>query len=195
MARSFKPKISQEADLLLDHFFRDMARKDVSGIFRKVESLYRVAIGIARLKLKDEVDTEDARETMQIFQLMLKEYNQLVGIPRDPRDVGYGLMREIVRETYNISNGIEFIEAIKKACERDSLAMGYLGKDGKIDGNLLQQKHNFKLRPILELLRKDPHIMVVGPNPIVMQWNPDPMSDKILGDESDVSDVDFSDPP
>ena len=195
LARSFKPKISQEADLLLDHFFRDMARKDVSGIFRKVESLYRVAIGIARLKLKEVVDTEDARETMQIFQFMLKEYNQLVGIPREPRDVVYGLMREIVKETYNISNGIEFIEAIKKACERDSLAMGYLGKDGKIDGNLLKQKHNFKLRPILELLRKDPHIMVVGENPIVMQWNPNPMSDEILGDESDVSDVDFSDPP
>ena len=140
MARSFKPKISQEADLLLDHFFRDMARKDVSGIFRKVESLYRVAIGIARLKLKEVVDTEDARETMQIFQFMLKEYNQLVGIPREPRDVVYGLMREIVKETYNISNGIEFIEAIKKACERDSLAMGYLGKDGKIEWKSIETK-------------------------------------------------------
>ena len=135
LARGFKPKISHEADILLDHFFRGMAKKDVGGIFRKVESLYRVSIAIARLKLKDVVDTEDARETMQIFQFMLKEYNQLVGIPREPRDVVYQLVREIVKDTYNISNGIEFTEAIKKACERDSLAMGYLGKDGKIETN------------------------------------------------------------
>lgn len=192
LMRSLKtPKISHEADLLLDHFFKEMARKDVTGIFRKVESLYRVSIAIARLKLKEIVDTEDARETMQIFQFMLSEYNQSIGIPREPRDVVYELIRQIVKETYNISNGIEFIEAIKKACERDSLAMGYLGKDGKIEGGLLKQRHNYKLRPILELLRKDPYINIIGEHPIVLQWNPDGR----LGDVSDVSDVDFPDPP
>lgn len=69
--------------------------------------------------------------------------------------------------------------------------MGYLGKDGKIEGDILKQRHNFKLRPILELLRKDPYINIIGENPIVLQWHPDGR----LGDESDVSDVDISDSP
>ena len=189
--RTFEPTIPDDVRLLLKHFFKQMAKTDVDGLFRKFDSLLRVSIGIARLGMKNTVDVHDANTAMNMYQLQLSEFKHHVGIPRDPRDVVYELVKQIVKETYNISNGIEFIEAIKKACERDSLAMGYLGKDGKIEGDLLKQRHNFKLRPILELLRKDPYINIIGENPIVLQWHPDGR----LGDESDVSDVDISDPP
>ena len=49
--------------------------------------------------------------------------------------------------------------------------MGYVGKDGKIEGDKSKLKHNHKLQPILELLRKDPYIEFIGKRPIVMRWN------------------------
>jgi DNA replicative helicase MCM subunit Mcm2 (Cdc46/Mcm family) len=64
-----------------------MGRSDVDGVFKKFDSLLRISIGIARLKLKSIVDIEDANEAMHMLQQMLGEFAKYVGIPRDPRDV------------------------------------------------------------------------------------------------------------
>lgn len=69
-ARTFNPKIGDDVELLLRHFLKQMAKSGVDGLFRKFDSLLRVSIGIARLKLKSVVDVEDANEAMQIFQFM-----------------------------------------------------------------------------------------------------------------------------
>ena len=96
-----------------------------------------------------------------------------MGIPQEPRDVAYGEIRQIVKETYNIvPGGIEYLEAVKKACQRNTLVMDYLVKDDKSLVDSLDQGANFKLRPIAELLRKDPHIVIVGEKPMVMKWDP-----------------------
>jgi hypothetical protein len=75
-----------------------------------------------------------------------------------------------------------------------------VGIDDHIEGEeYLKLQNNHKLRPILELLRKDPHILIVGENPIVLKWQPDikpltTMSKEVLNDLNDVNDVDFSEP-
>ena len=74
-ARTFNPKIGDDVELLLRHFLKQMAKSGVDGLFRKFDSLLRVSIGIARLKLKSVVDVEDTNEAMQIFQFMLSEFN------------------------------------------------------------------------------------------------------------------------
>lgn len=197
-ARTFNPIVSEDAERLLNYFLIQMAKTDVDGIFRKYDSLLRTSIAIARLKLKNVVDVHDANEAMEIIQFMLGQFKHHVGIPRDPKNVCYELFRQVVKETYNITNGISSSEATKIVCNRDSLAMGHLGKDGKIEGKLLTLKQNHKLRDVFDLLRNDPYIDFIGIRPIVLQWNPDGNlnlgRNKGLGDLSDLSDVDFSDP-
>ena len=198
-ARTFSPKIGDDVELLLRHFLKQMAKSGVDGLFRKFDSLLRVSIGIARLKLKSVVDVEDANEAMQMFQFMLSEFKKHVGIPVDPRDTCYYEMRQIVKETYNIvEGGIEFSEAAKKVSERNSLLKGIHVKDGNMENwDNFRLEHNSKLKPILDLLRKDPHILIVKEHPIVMKWDPDPdpnVSKKGVNDVADVADVYFQDP-
>jgi DNA replicative helicase MCM subunit Mcm2 (Cdc46/Mcm family) len=88
-ARTFSPKITDEAFVILEEFFIEMGKAGVAGIFRKLESLLRVAIGIARLKLKGIVDVEDAKETTEIFTIIFQNYNHIISAVRDPRDVSY----------------------------------------------------------------------------------------------------------
>ena len=186
--RTFEPTIPDDVRLLLKHFFKQMAKTDVEGIFRKFDSLLRISIGIAKLNLKHIVDVHDANEAMNMYQLQLSEFKHHVGIPRDPRDVAYQEILQIVKETYNVvPGGIEFREAVKIACERNSQVKDYLGRASK---DYLSLEDNSKLKPILELLRKNPNIVFVGEKPIVMKWNPD-NHDKndMLSDVSDVSDV------
>ena len=198
--RSFNPKIPHDVKMLLKHFYKQMAKTNIDGLPRKFDGLLRISIGIARLKLKSVVDVYDAKEAMEMFQAMLNEYKYYVGIPQEPRDVAYGEIRQIVKETYNIvPGGIEYLEAVKKACQRNTLVMDYLVKDDKSLVDSLDQGANFKLRPIAELLRKDPHIVIVGEKPMVMKWDPNgnfghTRTEKILSDVSDVSEVGFSDP-
>jgi DNA replicative helicase MCM subunit Mcm2 (Cdc46/Mcm family) len=197
-ARMFNPIVSEDAERLLNYFLVQMAKTDVDGIFRKYDSLLRISIGIARLKLKNVVDVQDANEAMQIIQFMLGAFKHHVGITRDPRDVTYHEIRQIVKETYNIvPGGITLRESIEKACERKSQVNDYLRRGIGEGKDYLNLGDNIKLRPILELLRKDPNIIFVGERPIVMKWNPDGNGNDenvTLSDVSDVSDATLTDP-
>ena len=197
-SRTFNPTIPEDIKLLLKYFLKQMAKSDVDGLFRKFDSLLRISIGIARLKLKSYVDAEDANEAMTMFQLMLSEFAKHVGIPRDPRDASYQEIRQVVKESYNIiPGGIEYREATKKACERNCQVNDYLSRgitDGKDPFSL---RDNSKLKPVLELLRKDPNIIIIGEKPLVLKWNPDGSynSDgKHPSDASDVCDANFPEP-
>ena len=168
-ARTFCPKISDEAFVILEEFFIEMGKAGVTGIFRKLESLLRVAIGIARLKLKWTVDLEDAKETIEIFRVMFQNYNHMISAVRDPRDVSYEEIKQVVRE----HNGypIHFTEAVRKACEHKELVKYYLMGKEDISEDKLRQNKNWKLRPIVELLRKDQTVEFVSEMPIVLRWN------------------------
>jgi hypothetical protein len=42
---------------------------------------------IARLKLKDVVDSDDANEACQFYNVILNEYDHIANIPADPKEV------------------------------------------------------------------------------------------------------------
>ena len=189
--RTFEPTIPDNVRLLLKHFFKQMAKTDVDGLFRKFDSLLRVSMGIAKRGLKSIVDVHDANEAMNMYQLQLSEFKHHVGIPRDPRDVAYQEIIQIVKDTYNIvPGGIEFRETVKMACERNSQVNDYLGRGIGHDKDHLSLEDNSKLKPVLELLRINPNVDFVGEKPIVMKWKPD---GKNISDVSDVSDAPFRD--
>jgi DNA replicative helicase MCM subunit Mcm2 (Cdc46/Mcm family) len=56
----------------------------VIGNARKLETLHNLAKARARLKLKDVVDPEDAKETVQYFGKVVNEYYRCTMIAPDP---------------------------------------------------------------------------------------------------------------
>ena len=53
-----------------------MGKAGISGLPRKLDSLIRITIAFAKLKLKSIADMEDAREAMLFFNEGLKYFNQ-----------------------------------------------------------------------------------------------------------------------
>jgi MCM AAA-lid domain len=181
-ARTFCPKITDEAFVILEEFFIEMGKAGVTGIFRKLESLLRVAIGIARLKLKWTVDLKDAKETIEIFRVMFQNYNHMISAVRDPRDVSYEEIKQVVRE-YN-GYPIHFTEAVRKACVRKELVKYYLMGKEDISEDKLRQNKNWKLRPVVDLLRKDQAVEFVSEMPIVLRWNQQEKMDSQIDDNT-----------
>src|SRR5215469_17200116 len=82
-ARSLKPDLPEKMRTMLEDYLVSIAKEGVRGLPRKLEALERTAIGFAKLRLKDSVDEEDAFDTIDLFNEMLKFYKQEVTSPRD----------------------------------------------------------------------------------------------------------------
>jgi len=82
-ARSLKPDLPQNVRIKLEDYLVAIAKHGVRGLPRRLEALERTAIGFAKLKLKDSVDEDDAFDTIDLFNEMLKFYKQEVTSPRD----------------------------------------------------------------------------------------------------------------
>ena len=89
LARTYDPTITEEANSMLSEFLINMAKNGIRGLHRKRETLDRIAIAIAKLKLKAYADAEDAREAMEFFNVILLNYQQTVPASRNPRDITY----------------------------------------------------------------------------------------------------------
>ena len=83
-SKRFKPKLCEEAKFMLKEYYIDIAKKH--GSPRVLESLVAIAKMIARLKLKNIADTDDARETMEFYNAMLLPLQQVVNVSVSPRD-------------------------------------------------------------------------------------------------------------
>jgi DNA replicative helicase MCM subunit Mcm2 (Cdc46/Mcm family) len=68
------------------------------GSNRTLDTLFRLSKAIARLKLKNVVDGNDARETIEFYNVVLQQYQRAVSIPSNPRDVTYNECLKILRE-------------------------------------------------------------------------------------------------
>jgi DNA replicative helicase MCM subunit Mcm2 (Cdc46/Mcm family) len=165
-ARTFDPILTEDAKIMLREYWIGMAKADVKGLPRKLETLERIAISIAKLKLKSLVDAEEATEAMQFYNVILQNYQQTVAISKKPADTSYQEIREVVKE----HNGfpISYVEATKEAYRRNEQVKYYLNTDKKLD-----LESNWKFRNILDLLRKDPSIDIVDEKPIVLRWKDD----------------------
>jgi hypothetical protein len=101
---------------------------------------------------------------MQYYNVILQHYQQTVTISKKPSDTAYLEVVEVVREQNG--NPISYAEAASKACNRNEQVKYYLGDNNK----KLDLEKNWKLRPILELLRKNHSIGVNDGKPIVLWW-------------------------
>jgi replicative DNA helicase Mcm len=157
-AKRINPKVSDEAKIMLNEYYIKISIN--FGSYRIRETLYRLTKAIARLKLKEIADAEDAKETMQFYNTNLLQYQQVISIPDNPRDITYNECVKILKET---KSPIFLDELVITACKRNEQLKRYLGDEIKL-------RKNWKLRPVLDMLINHTSIKQVQEKPIVLEW-------------------------
>ena len=152
------PTLSDEAKSMLNEYWVKLASE--FGSRRILETLFRLASAISRLKLKEIIDEEDARETMEFYNAVLLQYQLVVKTPHNPRDVTYN---ECVTKLKENNQAITIEELVKMASERNEQVESYLC------GNFKMSK-NWKIRPVLTMLINHDCIKQKQQKPIVIQW-------------------------
>lgn len=172
-AKRFNPIFSEEAKSILDEFFIRLITKNKKDVFnspRRRDSIYRIAKAISKLKLKNIVDVDDAKDAIEFYNVVLLELERTVNVPEDPRDVAYKECKAILRELKEFG-GITLYELFKKACERNIQVNQYFGINKP-----LKIEHNSKTRTVYDMLLNHSNIKRIQDKPIVLQWITSPTS-------------------
>ena len=168
-AKRFNPKMNDEAKNMITEFFTKI-RLEGFGSNRVLNTLYRLAKAIARLKLKDIVDEEDAKDVMSFYNVMLQNFQMAVNVSTSPKDVAYN---EFVKILQNTPSGITIPELCKIATDNNKQVKAYLGDIWSI-------RNNKKLRIVIDEVLNNSNIKKIGSNPIALKW---------LSDQSDLRDL------
>ena len=182
--KKINPVLSEEAMSILGRCYADLAY-DNKVSPRKLETLYNLAKARTKLKLKDVVDAEDAKETVQYFSKVVNDYYQSTVIATDPRDVCVSIIAQILEENSKsqlTSGPMTFTDLIIMACEKDQQVKLYIGpSDYK---NNLSMTNNHKLRPIAQLLEENKHVKRTRSKPLMYQWIPSTSGTAAIKDPS-----------
>ena len=131
------------------------------GSPRLLDSVTIIAKMIARLKLKNIIDAEDAYEAQQFYNVILQQLQQMVNIVTNPSDETFDACLDILRGS---DYAIQFEELIKMACDRNIRVKYYIGNKYKLQDNK-------KLRSILEKLRNHSQVVMISQKPVVLKWD------------------------
>jgi DNA replicative helicase MCM subunit Mcm2 (Cdc46/Mcm family) len=116
---------------------------------------------IARLKLKNIVEAEDAFEAQRLYNVILQQLQQVVNVVTNPSDEAYNTCIDILQGSHY---AMQFEELIKIACDKNTRVKHYLGEKYKL-------RENGKLRPIIERLRNHSQIITVSERPVALKWD------------------------
>jgi hypothetical protein len=157
-SKRFNPKMSDDARYMLKEYYVSIAKNYGSPRIR--ESIIAIAKMIARLKLKNTIDVADAKESMEFYNVILQQLNQIVNVTTNPSDEAFECCISVLRES---SSPIAFDELIESVRAKNDRVRRY-------SGDKLKLRENKKLRRILERLRNDTHIRTVNEKPVVLKW-------------------------
>lgn len=164
-SKRFNPKFTDEAKSVLNEYVIDLSQIRSPFITpRRRESLYRIARAIARIKLKDVVGVNDAKEAVEFYNVMISKFLRTVKIPENPRDIAYGECISILKKFSNFG-GIALEEVFKQACENKKQVGSYFGIDKS-----LRIDRNYKTRAVYEMLVNNQNVRIINEKPIALQW-------------------------
>ncbi|MGD9673850.1 MAG: AAA family ATPase [Candidatus Nitrosocosmicus sp.] len=183
-ARHINPRITEEARLLITEYFVNLMKpgskvgntdNNQQWFSKRVlETILRIAKSFSRLKLKDRVDVDDAREAIEFFNAVVFQFTTSVtSIPSDPKNMTIEVFTSILKRSASFSYSFE--ELAKSACESNPYVESYLlngdsSSNSNRNSKFLKIGNNRKLRSIYEMLLENPKIMRVSEKPIVLQW-------------------------
>jgi replicative DNA helicase Mcm len=157
-SKRFNPKMSDEAKFMLKEFYVSIAKNHGSPRIR--ETIVTIAKMVSRLKLKNTIDAEDAKEAMEFYNVILQQLDQIVNVTTDPSDETFECCISVLQES---CFAVLFEKVIKSACTKNDRVRHYIGEKFKL-------RDNKKLRPILGRLRNHSHIRIVNEKPVALKW-------------------------
>lgn len=83
-----KLKFSEDAKVVLNQYYVSIRKR--YGSPRVMDTIYKIAQNFARLKLKQTVDEEDAKETMQFYNYILIQLDKIVDLAPNHGEVRCG---------------------------------------------------------------------------------------------------------
>jgi DNA replicative helicase MCM subunit Mcm2 (Cdc46/Mcm family) len=158
-ANTIEVKITLEAEFMLNEFWI-RARVQRTLTIRGYNALFRIAEAQAKLQLKNEVDAEIAKQTIESVQLMMVQYGETVQLVNNPRDTTINRFLEILENT---EGAIDIKELCKSACKRDFQVAAYLGNNWSLS-------NNWKLREVVKFLLNNNKVKQVSSKPLTLQW-------------------------
>ncbi|MGA8084720.1 MAG: hypothetical protein WB988_22940 [Candidatus Nitrosopolaris sp.] len=171
--KRFEPKFSREArHMMVQYYASIMTSGDSNNQAspRLLETLNNLCRAVARLKQKDTIDVDDAKEVMQFYAVQLVQHlSQIVAIPSDPRDLA---VEEITNVLKDSKFKYEFIELLKTACQRNQWVSQYIGFDneGRRDWSV---GTNRRVGEVLDRFTKGANndkILILSISPLVLAW-------------------------
>lgn len=161
-AKRFNPKISDEAKIMLNEFFIKI-RTQHFGSNRILDTLFRLSKSIARLKLKQIVDEEDANEAMEFYNIVLQNFQSVISVSTSPKVIAYNTCIMILKE---LNSSITFEDLVIKICEKNEQVRLYLNFENKS----LKIHKNRKVRGLYDMLVNHANIKRTNEKPTVLQW-------------------------
>jgi replicative DNA helicase Mcm len=168
-AKQFNPVVlTDEARIMLTEFYKKISNTGF-GSPRILKTLFKLAKAIARLKLKNVVEEEDAKEVMEFYNVILVNFQKSVVISQSPKYIAYEKGVEIV-ERFQESGGVTLEVLFEIMCKEDKQLALYFVYGEKP----LKIRDNIKVLDVYELLVKNSNIIKIGEKPIVLKWLCDP---------------------
>ena len=163
-AKQINPILTDEARNMLTEFSKGVLEKGF-GSPRVIITLPKLAKAIARLKLKDIADEEDANEVMEFYNALLVKFQKSVVVSQSPQDLAIEKGLEIIKR-FKEFGGVSLEELIEIMCKEDKQLRVYFGYGERS----LKMSKNSKVRGIYELLKRNPHIIIKDEKPVVLKW-------------------------
>jgi replicative DNA helicase Mcm len=173
--KRFNPRLTQETGSMLCEYYIDVATR--FGSPRVLDALFRISYAIARLKQKEVIDSEDAKEAIEFYNVQLQQQSEAVIIPRDPQELA---SEEIINTLRNSECPYDFIQLVKEVCRKNEAVSRYIGSDFSVQTNK-------KFRNLRDKFKegKEANIAIVNQRPLVLAWRSYSLSSSSYYDHSD----------
>jgi replicative DNA helicase Mcm len=173
-SKKFNPILTEEAKTIIKEFYIKLVTSNTyhyGSSKRALEKLIRIAKSISKLKLKNQVEAEDAKEALEFFNAVIYQYaSSVISIPKNPKDRTVELFTEILKKS-SFSFALDALA--KEACERDEYVAYYLlgSSDYKEPNwNKFRIEKNKKLRKVRDILIDNPNIQLVSSKPTILKY-------------------------
>lgn len=183
-AKQFNPILTYEARTMIKEFYKKISTKGF-GSPRVMITLFKLAKAIARLKLKEIADEEDASETMDFYNVMLLDFQKEVIVSQSLREIAYQECVALLEQCKDFG-GITLEELITKICQGNKQLANYF-EYGKIKS--LKIENNKKVRNVYDMLLNHSNIKKVQDRPIVLEWLPNEKNSNDNNNPPDLTDL------
>lgn len=106
------------------------------------------------------MNSEDARETMQFYNVLLQQYQLIVKLPQNPRDAAFNECLNILKET---KQQMTSEELAKMASERNEQVEHYFE-------GIFKMSKSSKIRSVVNMLVNNDCIKLIQQKPVILQW-------------------------